>query len=71
MTKKELQKNTFGSVYTIEEFCNLCEEGYITNYDGWGYFLSDDGIESNLSVFNLKVTPEYAAKYNFIVWYNK
>ena len=69
--KKELQKNTFGSVYFIDEFCDLCESGCITDYDGFGYFLSDDGIESDLSVFNPKVTTEYAEKYNFVVWYNK
>lgn len=69
--KKELQKNTLGSVYYIDEFCELCDNGSITNNDGFGYFLSDDGIESDKSVFNPTVTPEYAEQYNFIVWYNK
>lgn len=69
--KKELQKNTFGSVYSIDEFCELCNNCSITNNDGFGYFLSDDGIESDKSVFNPTVTPEYAKRYNFIVWYNK
>lgn len=69
--KKELQKNTVGAVYYIDEFCELCNNYSITNDDGFGYFLSNNGIESDKSVFNPTVTPEYAEQYNFIVWYNK
>lgn len=71
ITLGEIKKNTFGNVYTIEDFITLCDDGYITPYDGVGYF-HDGDKETDISVFNTTLRPEDVwDKYFYIVWYNK
>ena len=71
MTKEEIQKNTHGDVYTIDEFLNLTDDGVIIPYDGNGYF-HDGEKETRISVWNEEITyDEVIAKYPYIVWYNR
>lgn len=69
-TKAQVQKECIGAVYTLEEFCSLCEDGLITSYDGHGYFHNGEK-ETDVSVFS-DADPEYVWKnYRYVCWYNK
>lgn len=43
----------FGEVFTINEFAELCDEGYINEYDGIGYF--HDGENRTKLVCGMKI----------------
>jgi len=55
----------FGDLFTIEEWNEAIETGWITNWDGSGYWVKD-GKESDDEVFS---TPQEDATH--IAWYNK
>ena len=71
LTKEQVQEQCDGNVYTLEEFCSLCDEGLINSSDGHGYF--HDGIkETEADVFSNKIDSEYVWKnYLYVCWYNK
>lgn len=69
-TREQVQAEIqFGDVYTFSEYCNLVAQGYLTPYDGIGYF-HDGEKESNISVWNFKY-DEVWGKYPYVCWYNK
>ena len=71
-TLEEIRKSEpYGSVYTIEDFVELCDDGCITSYDGQGYF-HDGDKKTDISVFDMTLKPEDVwGKYFYVVWYNK
>ena len=70
-SKEEVQKTCCGDVYTLEEFCEICESGGINRHDGHGYF-HDGEKETDVSAFSDKVDPDYVWKnYYYVCWYNK
>jgi len=68
--KEEIQKNCIGHVYTLEEFAEEVDEGYINSNDGCGYFHDGDN-ETNISVWTEDLTLEEMKKYPYVCWYNK
>ena len=69
-TKVQVQKECIGTVYTLEEFCSLCEDNLINSYDGHGYF-HDGEKETDINVFS-DADPNYVWKhYHYICCYNK
>jgi len=59
-----------GDIFTLEEFMHLHELGFITSYDGRGYFHNGEN-ETDISVWDETITLEEAKKYPYICWYNK
>lgn len=71
MTKDEIQKTCVGTVYTIDEFDEIIQEGGIISNDGVGYF--HDGVsdkDTDISVWS-DISYEEAHKYPYVCWYNK
>ena len=60
----------FGEVLTINEFAELCDEGYINEYDGIGYF-HDGENRTKISVWNEDLTWDEIQKFPYVIWYNK
>jgi hypothetical protein len=69
---KQIKKETFGDVYTLEEFCDLCEKNIISSYDGKGYFHDGEIEHKELSVWDDTIMPDDVwGKYPYVIWYNK
>ncbi len=62
---EKLDKDWDDDIYTIEEWKDAVNDGWITNYDGSGYWVKD-GLKSRDEVFS---TPQLDATH--VVWYNK
>ena len=57
-------------VLTLDEFCDLVEEGAINHNDGLGYFF-DGQQQTDVSVWNDSLTPDDVVNYEYVLWYNK
>lgn len=62
---------SYGTVYTYKEYKDMCKTGYVSGYDGSGYY--SDGI----LVYNLSASPrafyydKENTKFSHVVWFNK
>lgn len=69
----QIKKDNHGDIFTIADFCDAITSGCITDYDGCGRFISDDG--DTLSEEHIRCNTSWIIKnkgeYNFIIWYNK
>lgn len=54
---------------TIEDFIDDVNCGAITDYDGSGCYVSDDGIEVRPVDFDVKMLKN--SGYHFVTWYNR
>lgn len=71
MTKAEIQATTYGNVFTLDEFVDLCDKGLLSSYDGQGYF-HDGTKETEISVWNMDLIPDDVwDQYPYVIWYNK
>lgn len=57
-------------IMSIEEFIELVETGFITDYDGSGYY-SDGEYRYGSVDFYLSFLKNAAKKYKYVCWYNK
>ena len=60
-----------GDVFTVEHFCELMDDGYITDYDGWGFFHDGEKIRREYSVFDNSYSWDDVKDFPYIVWFNK
>jgi len=60
------QEDIEDSLYTVEEFNNMKKSGYITSYDGFGYYARNNHCNENDEVFS---NPPLDATH--VLWYNK
>ena len=69
----QIKMDGCGDICTINDFCDAVNSGCITDYDGYGRFISDDG--GTLSEEHIRCDTSWIIKnkgeYNFIIWYNK
>lgn len=56
----------YGDVYTLSDFIDCVNDGYIGNYDGSGYWCKDGLYSHDDEVFSSE--PEDATH---VVWFNK
>ena len=71
-TLEEVQaEEKIGSVMTVEKFCELMDEGYITDYDGWGYFHDGEKIRRDFNVFDDSFTWDDIKNFPYVVWFNR
>lgn len=71
-TLKELQaEEKYGYVMTVEKFCELMDEGHITDYDGWGYFHDGEKIRKDFNVFDNSLTWDDVKNFPYVVWFNR
>lgn len=69
-TIEQVQSETFGNVYTIEEFARLVDAGLFIEYDGSGRF-HDGEKETNISVWDESLTWDDVKDYPYVIWYNR
>ena len=72
MKTKELIQNEipFGHVFTLDEFIEDVNAGYINEYDGQGYF-HDGENRTKISVWNEHLSWDDVIIYPYVIWYNK
>lgn len=55
-----------------EEFLEDVKHGFLTEYDGIGYYVDKDRYQSETQVsFDTKTIKEMAKTYPWVLWYNK
>ena len=69
-TKEQIQAEIIGDIYTLDEFIELINDGYITSYDGWGYF-HDGENKTNFEVYDDSLTWGDVKDFPYVVWVNK
>lgn len=63
-------EQSYGDVYTREDFECLVRKGWFIPYDGIGRF-HDGENETNISVWDKTLTPDDVKSYPYVCWYNK
>lgn len=67
-----LNKKTYGSVYSNEEFARMVTGEYIIDSDGIGYYVGTDLKETEEYVdFDEKTIRSKVDKYPYVFWFNK
>lgn len=66
--------STYGDLYTVAEFKELCSDGMVTDDDGYGDFVRDNKVVT--SEYKLGSVRPSISKYipegiTHILWYNK
>lgn len=65
-------KIEYGNVFTNEDFATMVESGSIINYDGRGYYVGTDLIQTEEHVdFDVDTIRSKADRYPYVFWYNK
>lgn len=61
----------YGSHITIKDFIEMCQNGYLMDYDGHGYYATDS-LESNILIYPSDVTNNKIRKdFSHVIWFNK
>lgn len=61
-----------GMPMRTEEFLEDVKRGFLTDYDGIGYYVDKDRYQSETPVsFDIKAIKEMAKTYPWVLWYNK
>jgi hypothetical protein len=70
----ELLLPEFGDLVSVQDFINLCNEGYVTDYDGSGYYSDgrvywheEEAIPSNIC----KNIISNDIRHRYVIWFNK
>lgn len=70
-TKEEIEEeNGFRGVFESKNFLAYAQKGLFNEYDGEGYF-HDGENETDLCVWDSKVTKETFDEYPYVCWYNQ
>lgn len=69
-TLEQVKAEEFADVFTLNEFIEMLDEGYIIDYDGIGYF-HDGETETNISVWDNTLTWDDVKNFPYVCWYNK
>lgn len=65
-------KIAYGDVYTNVDFAALVESGCIFDYDGRGYYIGTDLMQTEKHVdFDADIIRSKADIYPYVFWYNK
>lgn len=66
-----LFKIGFGDIFIVDDFIRIVESGGFTDYDGHGYFITNDGTEKRCIHCDADWLRRNRDIYAFIAWYNK
>lgn len=60
-----------GDLFTIEEFIDICKTGYLSDYDGSGFYATDTE-QSNIYISPGDIfADKYRKDFTHVKWYNK
>ena len=63
--------DNIGSLFTIEEFIDICKTGYVTNYDGTGFYATATE-QSDICISPGDILAnKYRKDFTHVKWYNK
>lgn len=67
---------SFGDKFSFKDFAEMCKSGEFIDYDGFGYFGTDEGeseIKTQPSSFanQIKLNPSLLKEYTCVWWYNR
>ena len=68
-TREQIQAEEIGYVYTLDEFIDLIDEGFINSHDGYGFF-HDGEKRTQLEVYDPSLTWEDVKDFPYVVWIN-
>lgn len=60
-----------GHIFRTEEFAEWVKTGFISSYDGMGYFVNIEGKDGPAVGFNPKKIRNMAKEYPFVRWCNR
>ena len=63
--------NTIGIVLRTEHFAEWVKGGFVTAYDGHGYFVNAEGKDGPMVGFNPTTIKTKAKDYPYVRWCNK
>jgi len=69
-TIEQIEIETGSDTYTLEDFMNLRQCGFIGSYDGIGFY-HDGENETRKSVWDKTLNWEDVKDYPYVCWYNK
>ena len=71
-TRKQIQKEIPNcTVMTLNEFIKDVKRGYLTPYDGYGYFHDGDKETDRPVMFGYGALVAANITYPYVCWYNK
>jgi hypothetical protein len=64
------EPEAFGDIFTLEEFRDAVRQGYLIDYDGYGYPMKDDLVDDFQKIFpsDMISIPKDATH---IIWFNR
>lgn len=75
MQDEQTELDSYGHLYTMSEFLQEVEDGYISDYDGSCTLLRQEGDKWYASKLNLYIDyqiPDFVTKrYSHVMWYNR
>ena len=66
-----LQAINYGFVMSTSTFRDEVRGGWLTPYDGMGYYLTFEGVENGVVSFDAEEIEAKMKQYPFVCWYNK
>jgi hypothetical protein len=61
----------YGDKMTFEHFVECCEDGGFIDYDGFGYYATNDK-ETNIQVYPSDImSGKYRKDFSYVIWYNR
>ena len=70
-TEKPIVEQNFGNIFSIFEFRSMVGNGAITDYDGNGNYLNEDGTFGELVDLTDIMDGTYPSQYKWLIWFNK
>ncbi len=64
-------KITNGDIFTLEEFKEHCEAGYLIDYDGYGHYAHSKTHRTDKEIIPSDVRAGNVLDYPYVVWYNR
>lgn len=69
-------RKSSGNKFPFKDFAEMCKSGGFIDYDGHGYFGTDEGeseIQTQPSSFagQIKLNPSLVKEYTCVWWYNR
>ena len=67
----EYGKEWRGDIFTLEKFIELVNDGGFTNFDGYGYYATEDA-KSDVYIYPSDIREKiYRSDFTHIIWFNK
>ena len=67
----EFGKQWKGDTFTLEQFKRMCEDGSLTDNDGYGFYATEKG-KSDINILPSDITEnKYRKDFSHVIWFNR